>query len=171
TSASNSATLPFLSFNPGVIERGNRALWELHTAYYGGGLSLLAAWQSGYEGYAKGSDGAKIRGPINGWFVQAGDLVTGETIGDRTLVQPLRPFDLRAGRFGIGAFEPTARYSDLRLDPVVFAAGLANPALWTNRAQLIDVGCNWYLNKFVKVYVGWEHAIFANPLQFGTRIF
>jgi phosphate-selective porin OprO/OprP len=164
TSASNAASQPFLSFNTGVIERGDRALWELHAAYYGSGWSLMGAWQGGYEGYARGANGPPIRVPIHGWFVQAGYLITGETIRDRTLVQPLRPFDLRAGRFGLGAFEPTARYSELDLDPVVFTAGLANPALWTNRVQLIDVGCNWYLNKFVKVYVGWEHAIFGSPI-------
>jgi phosphate-selective porin OprO/OprP len=164
TSASNSATLPFLAFNPGVVERGDRALWELHTAYYCGGLSLMGAWQAGYEGYAKTANGPQTRVPVHGWFVQAGYLVTGETIRDRTLVQPLRPFDLRNGRFGLGAFEPTARYSELRLDPVVFTAGLANPTLWTNSAQLVDVGCNWYLNKFVKVYAGWEHATFASPV-------
>ena len=28
---------------------------------------------------------------------------------------------------------------------------------------MIDVGLNWYLNKFVKVYFDWEHAIFALP--------
>jgi phosphate-selective porin OprO/OprP len=166
TGAGNAASLPFLSFNSGVLERGDRALWELHTAYYGGGLSLLAAWQSGFEGYAKSGTAPKVRVPINGWYVQVGYLVTGETIRDRTLVQPLHPFDLRKGRFGLGAFEPTARYSDLELDSRVFSEGLANSALWTNRAQLIDVGCNWYLNKFVKIYAGWEHAIFASPVVF-----
>jgi phosphate-selective porin OprO/OprP len=57
--------------------------------------------------------------------------------------------------------EPTARYSNLRLDPVEFAAGLADPTLWTNRTRLIDTGCNWYLNKFVKLHDGWERALFA----------
>ncbi|MDB5308150.1 MAG: phosphate-selective porin [Gemmataceae bacterium] len=163
TAASNAASAAFLAFNPGVIERGNRALWELHAAYYKGGLSLLGAWQGGYESYAFGALGP-VRVPIHGWFLQAGYIITGETIRDRTLVQPLRPFDLRAGRFGLGAFEPTARYSELNLDPRVFTAGFANPALWTDRAQLIDVGCNWYLNKFVKVYCGWEHAMFGSPV-------
>jgi phosphate-selective porin OprO and OprP len=161
--ASDAATVPFLAFNPDVRERGGRALWELHAAYYRGGWSLLAAWQSGYESYVTATS-SPTRIPINGWFAQAGYLVTGETIRDRTLVQPLRSFDLRKGRFGLGALEPTVRYSDLALDPVVFTAGLADPTLWTNRAQLIDVGCNWYLNKFVKVYAGWEHAIFATPV-------
>jgi phosphate-selective porin OprO/OprP len=46
----------------------------------------------------------------------------------------------------------------------VFTAGLADPTRWTNRAQLVDAGMNWYLNKFVKVYFDWEHAIFATPV-------
>jgi len=32
SSATNSATVPFLAFNPDVRERGLRALWELHAA-------------------------------------------------------------------------------------------------------------------------------------------
>ena len=38
------ASVPFLAFNNGVMERGYRALWELHMAYYYQGLSLLGAW-------------------------------------------------------------------------------------------------------------------------------
>lgn len=169
--AGNAAGVPFLAFNPGVVERGGRALWELHGAYYGSGMSVMGAWQGGYEGYARVATGPNTRVPVHGWFLQAGYLVTGETINDRTLVQPLRPFDLRAGRRGIGALEPIVRYSELALDDRVFTAGLANPSLWTNRAQLIDVGCNWYLNKFVKVYVGWEHAMFATPVYSATGTF
>ena len=135
-------------------------------AYYHGGLSLLGAWQSGHESYAKGADGSSTRIPINGWFVQAGYLLTGETIRDRTLIEPLRPFDLRHGRFGLGALELTARYSELDLDPRVFTAGLADPNLWTNRVEMADVGFNWYLNKFIKFYFDWEHAMFASPVLF-----
>jgi len=165
--AVNAATLPFLAFNPGVTEHGARALWELHTALYYGGLTVLGAWQSGFESYATAA-GAPQRIPINGWFLQAGYIFTGETIRDRTLIDPLRPFDLRPGRFGWGAFEPTARYSELTLDPQVFAGGLANPALWTNQARLVDVGLNWYLNKFVKIYFDWEHAMFGSPVFSGN---
>jgi phosphate-selective porin OprO/OprP len=163
TAASNAAGLPFLAFNSGVTEQGARALWEMHLAYYWGGLSLLGAWQGGHESYANAAPPVRI--PIHGWFVQAGYILTGETIRDRTLLQPLHPFDLRAGRKGLGAWEPTVRYSDLRLDPRVFSAGLADPTLWTNHAQLVDVGCNWYLNQFVKVYFDWEHALFASPVS------
>ncbi len=167
--ATNSATVPFLAFNPNVSERGPRALWELHAAYYYGGLTLLGAWQGGYESYALGTTGSPTRIPIGGWFAQAGYILTGETLRDRTLIEPLRPFDLRRDRFGLGAFEVTARYSELELSRRVFTAGLADPNLWTNHTQMVDVGLNWYLNKSVKIYFDWEHAIFGNPVVYNTN--
>lgn len=168
TAASNAASVPFLAFGPNVIEKGDRALWELHTAYYYGGLSLLAAWQGGYDSYANGTTGSANRIPIHGWFVQAGCILTGETIRDRTLIAPLHPFDVRPGHLSLGAFEPSVRYSELDLNSKVFSAGLADPTLWTNHAQLIDVGCNWYLNQFVKIQFDWEHAIFGNRVFSNT---
>ena len=44
-------------------------------------------------------------------------------------------------------------------------AGLADPHLWTNHAKMVDVGMNWYLNQFVKVYFDWEHAMFGSPVS------
>ena len=49
---------------------------------------------------------------------------------------------------------------------VIFTAGLADPNLWTNRVDMTDVGFNWYLNKFVKIYFDWEHVMFAQPVYF-----
>ncbi|MBA4017950.1 MAG: porin [Pirellula sp.] len=166
-SASDEATVPFLQFNSGVRENGNRALWELHTAYYYRRLAMLAAWEWGHESYALGA-GPSTRIPIDGWFFQGGYILTGENIRDRTLVDPHRPFNPRAGCFGLGALEATARYSALNLDSRVFTAGLADPTRWSNGAQLVDVGMNWYLNKFVKVYVGWERAVFDSPVFSNT---
>ena len=167
-----SASVPFLAFNNGVVERGVRALWELHVAYYYKGLSFLGAWDTGFQDYARGSSGpAPVRVPTGGYFAQFGYILTGETIRDRMLIEPLRPFDLRPGHFGPGALEATARFSDLTLGRQVFAGGLANPNLWTNQVQMVDVGLNWYLNKFLKVYIDWEHAIFATPVFYNTGRF
>ena len=160
---SNNATLPFLALNNNVVERGIRDLWELHVAYYYKGLSLLGAWDSGFNDYAIGTR-PSVRLPTEGFFVQAAYLITGETIRERALIDPISRFDLRPGMFGLGAFEPHVRYSEMSLGQQVFSAGLADPNLWTNRVQLIDVGLNWYLNKFVKVYFDWEHAMFASPI-------
>ena len=154
------------------MERGDRALWELHLAYYYKGLSLLGAWDSGFQDYAIGRSGPPpVHVPTSGYSVQAGYILTGETIRDRTLIDPLRPFDLRPSHFGLGAFEVTARFSQLQLGRQVFTGGLADPNLWTNEAQMVDVGFNWYLNKFLKVYFDWEHAMFGNPVFYNTGRF
>ena len=166
SSAINNAVVPFLAFNQGVREQGIRELWELHLAYYYRGLSLLGAWNSGFESYARNMNARPERVPVNGWFVQAAYLFTGETIIDRVLIDPLRPFDLRKGKFGLGAWELTARYSELDLGNQVFTAGLADPNLWTNRVGMVDAGVNWYLNRWVKVYFDWEHAMFGQPVLY-----
>lgn len=167
-----SAAVPFLAFHDGVRERGYRALWELHVAYYYKGLSLLGAWDSGFQDYALGSAGPPpVRVPTGGYFVQGGYILTGETIRDRMLVEPLNPFDLRPGHFGLGALEATARFSDLTVGRQVFTGGLADPNLWTNQVQMIDVGFNWYLNKFLKIYFDWEHAMFDTPVFYNTGRF
>ncbi|HTU16922.1 MAG TPA: porin [Gemmataceae bacterium] len=163
-SAAAAAALPFLAFNPTVIEKGTRDLWEAHLAYFYGGLSLLSAIEGGHESYAASGTAPYVHVPINGWFVQGAYIITGETIRDRTLLQPLHPFDLRKGRFGWGAWEVTSRFSQLQLGSQVFTDGLADPHLWSNRAQMVDVGANWYLNQFVKVYFDWEHAFFGSPV-------
>ncbi len=163
----NNATLPFLAFNNNVAEKGIRDLWELHAAYYYKGLSLLGAWDSGFNSYALPHE-PSVRLPTSGYFVQAAYLITGETLRERAAIDPINRFDLRPGSFGLGAFEPHVRYSEMFLGQQVFTAGLADPNLWTNRVQLTDVGVNWYLNKFVKVYFDWEHAIFATPVFAGN---
>jgi hypothetical protein len=63
------------------------------------------------------------------------------------------------------------RASRLDVDARVFPAGLADRNLRTNHAQLIDVGADWYLNQFVKVYFDWEHALFDTPVLSGTSHF
>ena len=170
TSAVNSANVPFLAFNNNVTEKGPRALWELHTAYFYKGLSFLGSWDSGYESWAAGSN-RPVHVPVNGYSIQAAYLLTGETRTAVGLIDPLRRFDLRPGRFGLGAWEPTARFSDVSLGRQVFTGGLADPNLWADRAYLLDVGVNWYLNRFVKVYFDWEYAIFGQPVYYSPGHF
>ena len=74
--------------------------------------------------------------PSNGYFVQVAYLITGETIRERTVVDPINRFDLRPGKFGLGAIEPNVRYSEMFLGRQVFTSGLADPNLWTNNVQM-----------------------------------
>ena len=163
----NNASVPFMAFNNNVREKGLRALWEIHLAYYYKALSLLAAWESGFDSYGlAGASNPSIRVPIGGYFVQAAYLLTGETLNERAFLDPRRPFDLRKGKRGPGAWEVHARFSELQLGNQVFSAGFADKNLWTNQASTIDVGVNWYLNHYVKVMFDWQHAMFGEPVMY-----
>jgi len=159
--------VPFLQFNNNVKEKGARELWELHATYFHKGLSVLGAWDSGFNDFSLTTPSAKpVHLPVGGYHIQVGYILTGETLEKRALVEPLRPFDLRRGKFGPGAIELTARYSNLQIGNQVFTGGLADPNLWTNRLNMTDVGFNWYLNRNVKFYFDWEHAMFGQPVYY-----
>jgi phosphate-selective porin OprO/OprP len=89
--------------------------------------------------------------------------MTGETLERRELVEPLHPFS-RGASSGWGAFEVFGRYSDIRLSDKLFTAGLAEETEWTNKASVVDVGLNWYLNRFVKVASLWQHGMYDSPI-------
>jgi phosphate-selective porin OprO/OprP len=161
----------FLHLYDDVLERGLRRLWELHIAYFYKQLSLMAAWDTGLNSYAHDGVNDVTRVPTYGYHVQFSYLLTGEEIERRTFIAPLRPFDLRPGKRGPGAFEIQARYDDFVVGNEIFSGGFADPELWTNRVQTIDAGVNWYLNMFTKVYFDWQRAIYASPVPYRPGAF
>ena len=46
----------------------------------------------------------------------------------------------------------------------IFTAGFADPNLWSNHAWATDVGLNWYLNFYTRVFLDWQHSEFGNPV-------
>ncbi len=159
--------VPFLTFNNNVRQAGQHTLWSLHAAYYYKQLSLISEWQSGFQDYALVNNlNARTHLPIDSYYVQAGYFLTGETASQRNVVKPIRPFDLRKGKFGPGAWELTGRYNFLGVSRAVFNNGLADPNLWSNSLYTTDVGFNWSWNQYVKVYFTWEHAVFGSPVNF-----
>ncbi len=127
---------------------------------------MLAAWDSGYSGYALPHQNTRVLLPLDGYHVQLGYMLTGESVQGPGLVPPLSPFEPHLGGQGPGAWQCVVRYSELTLGEQVFTAGLADANLWTRRVQMIDVGLNWFLNDFAKVTFDWEHAIFATPVAY-----
>lgn len=171
TSATNSAGAEraapaFLRLDSNVLERGARELWEIHGAYFYKGLSLMGAWDKGYNTYGSPDSPINVRVPTDGFHVAAAYLITGETLTRRTFVDPIRPFDLRKGKRGPGAIELQARYSEFGVGEEIFTGGFADPNLWANRVYAIDAGFNWYLNKYMKVYFDWQHAVYNQPVTY-----
>ncbi len=171
TAARAGATgVPFLTFEPGTLESGTRAYWSLHSALYYKQLSIYGEWLSGGSEIApRDAPQARTRVPVDSFYVAVGYFLTGETVTDRGRVEPRRPFDPRRGRRGPGAWELAFRFDLLNLGDEIFTSGLADRSLWTNRVETIDLGMNWYLNQYVRIYTGWQHAVFGDPVLFDVN--
>jgi phosphate-selective porin OprO and OprP len=161
-------TTPFLILNPNVIERGDRLLGSVHSAYFYRGLSLIGEWQYGYGSYASLARSTQAQVPFAGFYVAGGYFLTGEHVDQRTKVHPLRPLvpTRKGDPMGPGALEVVSRVSGLRLGEKIFTAGFADPNLWSNQAVTTELGVNWYWNEYVKLEAFWLHAGFADPVQF-----
>ncbi|MBX6314761.1 MAG: porin, partial [Isosphaeraceae bacterium] len=166
TAGNTAIGIPFLAFADNVLASGPRALWSLHGAWYYKHLSLIGEWQSGFQDYVRVGSPTRTHLPIESFYIQAAYLLTGETVASRGLVRPRRPFDLRRGKVGPGAWELAGRYSLLELGPQVFTDGLADPNLWSNRVYAIDLGVNWYWNQYIRVLFDWQHAEFGDPVLY-----
>ncbi len=162
--AAQQATSIFLQYNSDVYTVGGRSATALHMAWYVGGLSFEAEWQGGRDHYERAGQAFQVSVPVSGNHFTASYFITGETITGRGMVSPLRPFDPGRNEWGPGAIELFARYSGLSLGQTVFTAGLANPQDWTRNLGMTDIGFNWYLTRYLKIYVDWQHSMYGSPV-------
>lgn len=57
-----------------------------------------------------------------------------------------------------------ARYSQIELGDIIFQADLADRSESTRHVDMLDLGFNWYPNRFVKFYVDWQLPYFGSPV-------
>lgn len=163
--ATTDASAVFLNFNEGTFYQGNRLFGAVHMAYYYGGLSFESEWNFGEFQMTRAGLRDKPEIPVQGFHAMLAYFVTGEQIERRTTVVPLRPFrPLAGGGWGPGAIEPFVRYSQLNLGSILFRDDLADGNLWTRDVEMVDLGVNWYPNRWIKVYLDWQHASFGSPV-------
>jgi phosphate-selective porin OprO/OprP len=161
---STDASAVFLKFNDDAVYYGNTRIGAVHLAYYYAGLSFESEWNIGQFQMARSGLRDKPEVPVQGFYTTLAYFVTGEQIERRTTVVPLRPFRPFCGEWGPGAIEPFIRYSQLNLGNIVFKDDLANGQFWTDNVSMIDLGVNWYPNRWVKFYLDWQHAAFGSPV-------
>lgn len=165
SAAASTLSPTFFEFNNNVRERGERTQWAAHLAYYYKSLGILAEYAGSRAGYAITKQPFSTPVPFEGYMVQAFYFLTGEQITRRVnVVRPRNLFGFNDGRFGWGAFEVHSRFSALNIGHNVFTSGFADPNLWSNNVYDIDVGFNWYLNYYTKIYFDWQHAVFGSPV-------
>jgi phosphate-selective porin OprO/OprP len=172
TAGNSVAGVPFLNFNNNVREDGPMAFWDLHMAWYYRQLAVIGEWGSGFQNYSTNATAlnpTRTRIPVEGFYIQASYLITGETRASTGIVKPNSPFDIRKGKFGTGAWEPFFRYEYLDIGNQVFTGGLADPNLWANRVFQTHTGINWHLTQYIKMYFDWNHAEFNNPVFYAPN--
>jgi phosphate-selective porin OprO/OprP len=64
-----------------------------------------------------------------------------------------------------------ARYATMELGRSIFTVGFADLNLWSNQAQVIDIGSSWYPDRYIKVDLDWQHSIFGQPVFNGPGLF
>ncbi len=153
----------WMQLNNGVQNFGSEKLWSMHSAWYYKSASVIGEWYAGYETYAKTASLMKgTHVPNGGWYMQAGYFLTGEQVTSRGMVQPLNNFNPKSGS-GIGAVELAFRWADMNVDKSVF--NFASDQRWSNNTNVVDMGVNWYWNNNIKFYLGWQRAMFGQPIQ------
>jgi phosphate-selective porin OprO and OprP len=158
------ASSVFLNFNDGTVYRGNSLFGAIHMAYYYRGLSFESEWNIGEFQMTRPGLLNKPEIPVQGFHTMLSYFITGEQIERRTTVVPVHPFRRFSRQWGPGAIEPFVRYSQLSLGDVLFKDDLANGNFWTNNVSMIDLGVNWYPNRWVKFYFDWQHAAYGSPV-------
>jgi len=170
TTGNAAVGIPFLTLGDKTMESGPMAFWDMHLAWFYQQLAVISEWQSGYQDYALNKDAATrsmhTRVPVGSFYVESGYLLTGETRSQIGVVKPFRPFSLRPGQFGPGAWEIFGRYGYMDVGSQIFTNGLASTTGNANRLWQSDVGLTWHMTQYVKMFFDWNHVEFNNPVTY-----
>jgi phosphate-selective porin OprO/OprP len=132
------ATVAPAPVTPAVFQTGVRSRWSPQAYWYWGSFGLLGEYVTDSADYRR---------------------LTGENESYRGFI-PSTSFEPRSGSWG--GFEFISRYSRLRVSDDAFSSNFANPATSAQTADLWSVGINWYLNRFVKLALNYDHTSFDN---------
>jgi phosphate-selective porin OprO/OprP len=135
---------------------GRRTRFAGHAYYYGGPIGVLAEYVRDREHVTLMGTTTLIQNAA--WQLAASVAVTP---GDRPTarsIKPKQPFDPAKGTWG--AVELAGRYSELRLDPDSFGAGITSETSSVERAREVTLGGNWYFNEYLKLQLDYSLTTF-----------
>ena len=148
--------VPFFYYNDNVRALGNQTRLAPHFFWYGR-FSVLAEYVTMSRHLADPTTrGLSVQ---RGFYVQTSYFLTGErNTGDGTggfpTIIPNRPFNPSNGDYGPGAWEIASQYTGLNVGTGDIRRGFADPR-WATRLDEIQLGVNWWPNKYVRVSFDW----------------
>jgi phosphate-selective porin OprO/OprP len=168
------ATVTWFAFNTGVVANGERDRISPELTYFYHSLGFASQYYHEDQVFqAAAAHSPLVDVPFDGFYFLATYLLTGEQRTDYSQqIEPLRPFDPCRPGACPGAWELLCRVDRMAVGESAFEAGLASDTGTTNRssneATEVTVGLNWYLTKWVRAQLNYEHANFASPVQIGN---
>jgi phosphate-selective porin OprO/OprP len=148
----------YFSYASGAAASGERRRVSPAIFYYYKAFGAFAEFMRSSQSITLA--GAQTDVANQAWEVTGSFVLTGEAASDRG-VRPKSSFDPATGKWG--ALQVLARYSELAVDPVAFAAGLAGVGA-SRVAQSFTLAANWYPAAYIKYYATFERTVFS-----GTR--
>jgi phosphate-selective porin OprO/OprP len=144
----------------GVAGEGDRVRWSPQAYWYAGPVGVLGEYvvseQEVHRDLIVGGTSARDDLRHDAWQVAVSVALTGENASYKGLI-PASPFDPFKGTWG--AFEVAGRYNEIDFDSDSFPI-FANPDASAGRAQGWTAGVNWYLNRYIRVMVNFDHTWF-----------
>lgn len=164
-----SSGVPFFQYNADVRALGNRTKIAPHFFWFGR-FSLLGEYLIQSRELANSTtQGISVQ---HGYYINASYFLTGERyngdgLGGYTTISPIRPFMPSQGKWGPGAWEVAAQFSELNVGTGDFSRGFADPTQSANRLDQLMVGLNWWPNKWVRLSFDWVYDEFNRPIPLG----
>jgi len=144
----------YFTYTNGAVANGTHWRVSPQAYWYYGPFGLLAEYAVSHQEVSRGPLSASLE--HRAWQIAAGWVLTGED-ATFTGINPMKPFDPRAGQWG--ALQLVARYAELDIDDDTFPT-FANPAASATGAQSWAIGLNWFLNKNIRVNTSYSRTAF-----------
>jgi len=153
----------FFTYNSGIMAGGERHRFSPQAYYYWGSFGLLTEYAYSSQEVKKAAGLGAVQN--RGWQVAASYALGGKP--SYRAVLPKKSFNPKVG--GLGAFEFTTRYSNLRVDKEAFSSGYADITKSAKQASAFVLGLNWYMARMVKFVVNYEQTRFQGGSLQGNR--
>jgi phosphate-selective porin OprO/OprP len=148
---------------PAALAAGLRWRLSPQLEWYIGPVALLAEYVLSSQRVQHAETFAQLQN--HAWNLTGRFVMTLERASsDR--VTPRHPVDFH--HWNLGAWELTARYSELRLDAKAFPT-FADPNVSVRSAREIGVGLNWHLTAYTKVMFAFERSDFVGGAAMGDN--
>ena len=144
----------FFAYTNGVVANGEHWRLSPQASYYYGPFGLLGEYAISNQRVSRGRFADRLQNTA--WQISGQWILTGEDTSFNG-VNPLHPFDPRAGQWG--AWQVVGRYAKLDVDNDAFPL-FANPSASASSAAAWSVGLNWWLNRNVRILTSFSHTTF-----------